>query len=166
MTPNTRAFATAEARQAFSGALLTSPATWMNRPDAESVASIKMVQLETAARRGLTIPETLVTNNPDEARSFFGSEHSDEETIYKRLATVLLWTEDQRLTAFETEKVDADARERLDQVAVTPCLFQRYVPEQYEIRATVVAGTVVAARVDSQASSTAAVDWRADPSLP
>jgi glutathione synthase/RimK-type ligase-like ATP-grasp enzyme len=165
MTPNTRAFATAEARQAFSGALLTSPATWMNRPDAESVASLKMLQLEIAARRGLTIPETLVTNDPDQARAFLGSEGPGEETIYKRLAAMLLWTEDQRLTAFETEKVDPAARERLDAVAVTPCLFQRYVPKQYEIRATVVSGQVIAARVDSQESSSAAVDWRADPDL-
>lgn len=165
MTDNARAFAGAEARQAFTGALLNTPAIWMNRPAAESVASVKMVQLEAAVRRGLTIPETVVTNDPEAARAFLDAAGSGEDTIYKRLATVLLWTNDQRLTAFETEKVDDAARIRLDNVAVTPCLFQRYVPKAYEIRVTVVAGQAIAARVDSQSSEKGHVDWRVDPDL-
>jgi hypothetical protein len=165
MTEDTRRFAQAEARQGFSGALLTSPAVWMNRPDAESVAGLKLVQLQAAARRGLATPETVVTNNPKEAEAFLGAEGPGESTIFKRLSSMLLWTDDGELTAFQTEKVDAASRRRLNHVAVTPCLFQRYVPKAYEIRATVVRDRVFAARVDSQSSANGAIDWRVDQDL-
>jgi glutathione synthase/RimK-type ligase-like ATP-grasp enzyme len=165
MTPDSRAFAMAEARQGFSGSLLTSSAIWMNRPDAESVALLKLVQLDVASRRGMLIPETLVTNRPEEAQAFLGSEGPGEETIFKRLSSMLLWTDSGELTGFQTEKVDEAARERIEHVSVTPCLFQRYIPKEYEIRATVVGGRVFAARVNSQQSATGAVDWRLDESL-
>ncbi|HEX8305508.1 MAG TPA: hypothetical protein VF612_11570 [Jatrophihabitans sp.] len=165
MTPDTDSFARAEARQGFSGMLVASPAMWMNRPHAESVASLKLVQLQAAGRHGLRIPETLVTNRPEEARAFLEADADGQPTIYKRLSSMLLFTHDGQLTAFQTEKVDSQALERLDHVAVTPCLFQRYVPKAYEVRATVVGEQVFAARVDSQSSSTGALDWRVDTEL-
>jgi glutathione synthase/RimK-type ligase-like ATP-grasp enzyme len=165
MEDDTVPFARAEARQGLSGALLTSGARWMNWPPAESVAGFKLVQLQYATRLGLLTPETLVTNEPDEAREFLDAENSGQETIYKRLSNQLLYTEDGRLTSFQTEKIDAEARKRLEHVAVTPCLFQRYVPKAYEIRATVVGAQVFAASVQSQDSDAGAVDWRMDTQL-
>ncbi|HWI72198.1 MAG TPA: hypothetical protein VNT55_09595 [Baekduia sp.] len=165
LTPDSWAFARAEARQGFAGALQTSPALWVNRPHAESVAGLKMLQLRVAAARGLTIPETLVTNRPAAAEAFLDEHDSATGTIYKRLSSMLLFTADGALTAFQTEKVDAAARSKLDHVAVTPCLFQRYVPKAYEIRATVVGETVIAASVDSQSSAHGQTDWRVDAGL-
>ena len=165
MEADTVPFARAEARQGLSGALLTSSASWMNPPQAESIASFKLVQLKAASAAGLAIPETLVTNTPEDARGFLQDHEGTHEAIYKRLSNQFLFTEEGRLTAFHTEKVDAAARARLDQVAVTPCLFQSYVAKAYEIRATVVGDKVYAARVFSQESTVGQTDWRADHDL-
>jgi ATP-grasp ribosomal peptide maturase len=160
MTPETEAFARAEARQAFSGALHASPASWLNPPGPDARASLKPLQLQAAQAAGLAVPETLVTNDPNEARAFL--EGADGPVIYKRLSSMLLYTDDGRLTGFQTELVDAAALERLAHVAVTPCLFQRYVEKAYELRVTIVAGRAFAARIDSQDSQSAngRLDWR------
>jgi glutathione synthase/RimK-type ligase-like ATP-grasp enzyme len=164
MTEDTLQFARAEARQAFSGLLLASDAVWMNEPRAESVAGLKPLQLKVAQELGLAIPETLITNRPSQAREFLQLEQGD--FIYKRLSSMLLYTDDGRLTAFQTERVTEEMLEQIEHVAVTPCLFQRYVPKAYEIRATVVVDRVFAARVDSQATEEGKVDWRMNLDLP
>lgn len=165
MTPDTEAFARAECREAFSGALHSSPARWVNPPGPEAKAALKPYQLRAARHFGLHIPDTLITNKPAEARAFL--DDRDGSFIYKRLSPMLLYTEDRRLTGFQTELVDPQAKERLEQVAVAPCLFQRYVPKRYEIRCTVVDGRAFSAKVDSQSSATenGRLDWRMDDDL-
>lgn len=166
LAADNRPFARSEARQGLSGALMASPARWINLPEAEAVAGFKLVQLRHAQALGLVIPETIVTNDPEAARRFLDDDAgAGAESIYKRLSAGDVFTEDGRVTSFETEKVDAAARARLDHVAVTPCLFQRYVEKAYELRVTVVGDAVIAARVDSQASKRGATDWRVDHTL-
>lgn len=64
----------AEGADIFIGALLTSQATWVDRPDVLFLAENKLYQLAVAQRLGLQIPATLVTNDrcSAEALAFFG----------------------------------------------------------------------------------------------
>lgn len=44
---------------------------WMNHPSVNATASRKLEQLSTAAKLGINIPDTLVTQQPDELRAFY-----------------------------------------------------------------------------------------------
>jgi glutathione synthase/RimK-type ligase-like ATP-grasp enzyme len=164
MSPSTLQFAAAETRQAFSGVLLALDALWINDPAREARAAIKPLQLRVAQEVGLTVPRTLVTNDPEAAREFLTLD--PEAYVYKRLSTMLVWNENGELTAFETQRLDETDLEHLDRVALAPCTFQRYVDKAYEIRATVVGDGVFAAKADSQRSDRGRFDWRLDTELP
>lgn len=41
-----------------------------------------------------------------------------------------------------------------------PCLFQRYVPKQFELRVHIIGDNVLSCRIDSQVSVKTRIDWR------
>lgn len=58
-----------EAKYGLGGVLSSLTALWVNHP-ARAAAASKPVQLATAAWCGLTVPDTLITNEPDAMRRF------------------------------------------------------------------------------------------------
>src|SRR5579859_294193 len=57
------------------------PALWINHPDAVRAAGQKPEQLQRAARYGLTIPRSLVTNMPEAFKQFY--EECSGQVVYK-----------------------------------------------------------------------------------
>ncbi len=158
LSPESLAFVKAEAKQALTGALHSSRCQWINPPQQESIARYKPLQLRIAQQIGLEIPDTLITSSPEAARRFWDAH--DGNVIYKRLSSASLYDERGGLTQPLTTLVSEEMAARLDQVSVTPCLFQEFVPKAYELRVTIVDDLIVAARIDSQASERTRVDWR------
>jgi hypothetical protein len=79
--------------------------TWINQPGRDSAANHKPWQLTVAQRIGLTIPDTLMTSDPDAAREFW-QRHSGA-VIYKQfIALPDLWRETRRLRPNEEEFVE------------------------------------------------------------
>ncbi len=69
--PQARDFATPEARHGLGGLLANLPAArYVNHPAAVSRADFKPAQLHVAARLGLPVPPTLITNDEEAARKF------------------------------------------------------------------------------------------------
>jgi ATP-grasp ribosomal peptide maturase len=139
-----------EAVAGLRGLLATLP--WLNHPDDIRAAEHKPLQLATAGRVGLTVPATLLTNDPDEVRAF-AKEHGP--LVYKPLTGGLL--DDGRViyaSPFDMSTVD-------DRVRTTAHLFQQQVPKAYELRVTVVDGRAFAARLDA-GTEEGQRDWRAD----
>ena len=66
-----RSFALSETETAMSGIWQATDCLWVNHLVDDAAAGHKPLQLATARDVGLRIPETLITNNPDAARSFF-----------------------------------------------------------------------------------------------
>lgn len=147
-----------EARRGLGGLLAALP-RWLNHPSAIAAAEYKPVQLQAAARTGLAVPATIITNDPAHARAFVASV---ESAIYKPLAGgAVSEAAEHKLTY--TNRVTADEID--DSVAGTAHLFQAWVPKQYEIRLTVVDTVMFAVRIDA-GSAAAHQDWRSDyPSL-
>jgi glutathione synthase/RimK-type ligase-like ATP-grasp enzyme len=52
------------------------------------------------------------------------------------------------------------SRSDFDDVSHSPCIFQRYIDKRFELRITVVADQLFAAKIDSQANEEAKHDWR------
>lgn len=71
MNEQTARWAVAEARHGLGGVLAALPgAHYLNHPWRNRDAEYKPAQLAAAARCGLTVPPTLITNDPDRARAF------------------------------------------------------------------------------------------------
>ncbi|MGW4699840.1 ATP-grasp ribosomal peptide maturase [Streptomyces sp. NPDC004285] len=145
-------FAAAQTRYGLGGILyaLDGP-LWVNHPLSNAAADYKPAQLAVAQRLGLTVPPTLVTNDPDVAREFITS-HG--QVIYKTLR----WTPYQRegvpVTGWATPVTAAEIDGTL---TVTPHLFQARVDKTADVRAFVVGRRVFAVRIDS-----GLLDWRRD----
>ncbi len=126
--------------------------TWVSDPFATRRAENKLVQLRAAAACGLRTPSTLVSQDPNAIRRF--CEDLDNRVVVKAVRgthirpplTVLL---DERLLAED------------EAMALSPAIYQEYVPGREHIRAHVFGHEVYAAALDSDA-----VDWRPDMTTP
>jgi ATP-grasp ribosomal peptide maturase len=143
-------WALAEARMGLGGVLSALP-RWLNHPADIARSEYKPVQLAQARAAGLLVPETLITNDPDEARRFVAG----RDAVYKPLTAT--WISGSRIL-YTTPVTEADCDESIRHTAH---LFQERIAKQYEIRATYIDGIIHAARLDT-ASEKACSDWRAD----
>ncbi|MFJ7154805.1 MvdC/MvdD family ATP grasp protein [Streptomyces sp. NPDC101118] len=143
--PRDQLFAAGETGQALHGLLHSLDCTWVNPPALDSMAHHKPYQWAVARRVGLTLPRTLVTNEPERARRFIG-EVGVGRTVFKAFvaATEDAWR--------ETRLVKAEYLDRLDSVRFAPVIFQEFVPGA-DLRVTVVGDRVFAAEIDASATS-------------
>ena len=144
-------FAFNESHEAINGLWHSLDAFWVNNPARDFVAHRKAHQLHIARNLGMNIPETLITNDPDEARRFI-----DRHTpvICKAFsATQEHWR--------ETRIVGAEEMEKLDNVRFAPVIFQPYIEAVYDLRITVIGGEIFGAALYSQETAYK-VDCRID----
>lgn len=149
------AWAAQEARMALAGFWSATHAHWVNDPEANVRAECKPRQLRTAIEVGLDVPETLVTNTPDRARSFI-TEHGD--VVCKAVFDGRVPHGDEDDVLLYTSRItpaDVDAS-----FGPEPYLLQKRVEKAYDIRVTVIGDEAHACRIDSQDEAEAALDWR------
>ncbi len=145
-------FAAAQVRYGLGGTLyaLEGP-LWVNHPLRAAAADYKPAQLALAQRLGLTVPPTIITNDPGEAREFIDSYGP---AIYKTLRWTPYTRDGVPVTGW-AEPVTADEID--DCVRVTPHLFQAQVDKTSDVRVLVVGRHVFAVRIESDL-----LDWRKD----
>jgi hypothetical protein len=112
-----------------------------NRPGAMQSNLSKPYQAQLIAAVGFTVPETLVTNDPDEVRSF---QRAHGRVIFKSISGI------RSIVA----ELDETHTARLEQVRLLPTQFQAHVPGD-DVRVHVVGTEVFATEVRS-----AATDYR------
>ncbi|GAA3012106.1 ATP-grasp ribosomal peptide maturase [Actinokineospora diospyrosa] len=156
MSPTERQWAMTEAKLGFGGVLSSLPVRWVNHPARNADASYKPVQLVTAARCGLQVTDTLITNTQTAVLRFAAA----GQTVIKALGAPSIREEGGRKTAF-TRLLDASDMSDLRGVEVTSHQFQRWVPKAYEARVIVVGDSVFAAAIHATTAD-AYVDWRND----
>ena len=133
------------------------PAKWLSPPAAVYEAENKLLQLKTAQRLGFNIPKTLVTNSKRELKEFYQA--NDRSIIVKPISQTRVSHRENSAFIF-TSQVSQNLMERIEEFDLTPCIFQRNIPKEYEVRTTVVGEKVFAAAVYSQADDETKVDWR------
>lgn len=130
-------FTYSECHEAVAGLWAALDLNWVNPPELDEVAHHKPYQLAAAAEVGLTVPRTIVTNDPNVARKFIAA-LGPERTVYKTfLASEQCWR--------ETRVVRPVELELLDSVRLAPVIFQEYVPAIADVRVTVVRERMFAA---------------------
>ncbi len=128
---------------------------WVSRPSSIRSASYKWEQLQRAKQLGFTIPRTLITNNPVEARQFC---HLVGSAIVKAVSKSVFPRSDRHYMAYTTP-ITAD-NQYLEHRQYTPCIFQEYVPKRLELRITVVGEKLFSCAIHSQATAKTLHDWR------
>lgn len=130
---------------------------WMSPLLAIRKADSKISQLRIAPTFGFEIPDTIITNDPDEVRSFY-QKHSGK-IVNKVLAKGFVNMGGETHTIY-TNPVDFKTLNFVDACRVMPCVFQEYVSKEVEIRVSVVESKVFAAEIHSQTSQRTRHDWR------
>jgi hypothetical protein len=117
----------------------------------------KLHQLMLASRLGFTVPDTLVSNDPDHVLAFY-SRHAGR-IISKRAASSRL--NELGIQSYRyTERMSRRDLGYVDAVRFCPMIFQAYVPKDLELRITVVGDHIFAAEIYSQESNHTKHDWR------
>jgi glutathione synthase/RimK-type ligase-like ATP-grasp enzyme len=137
-----RLFAWSEANEAMLGVWYSLDCYWMNPPTADEVSQRKIRQLQVARRLGLSVPDTLVTNQPDAARAFIDA-HGVGNVIRKAFRNIAQ-------APRETHLIRSEDLDLLDAVRYTPVIFQRFVPVERDLRVTIVEDDIFAAAVTSE----------------
>jgi hypothetical protein len=135
---------------------------WVNPPASDVLAQQKACQLRLAARAGLTIPPTLISNDPVEIRAFFKEHGGVVAHKLLRPASWLVRDEaGEHIYAAYTVPVAEDQLPDDDTLRLCPGIFQPYLAKSFEVRVACLGDLLVAVRIDSQADDRAATDWRA-----
>lgn len=153
-----RKFAEVEAARALDSLLSLPGIVWINHPHRYVLANSKPAQLKMAREVGLSIPETLITNEPEAVRAFIAE--APGPVVYKCFSQWLDLPEGQ---AQYTGVVTAAQIGQLDLIRATPGVFQHYAEKAFELRVTVVGDRIFAGRINSQANETSKIDWRHRP---
>jgi glutathione synthase/RimK-type ligase-like ATP-grasp enzyme len=140
------AFAVRQAGDALMGflALISRHALFVNHPWRDEVAGLKSFQLAAAERAGLTIPATLVTSEPAEAREFL-RRCGRAGTVHKAVhSTVADWR--------RTSRVTPGDRAALGLIRHAPVILQQRIPG-VDVRVTIVGDRMFPAEIDARRSS-------------
>lgn len=129
---------------------------YVNRPGRAAEAAHKIVQLTVASGLGLHVPRTMVTTSGTDARAFV---RATPLVVYKPLRAPFLHDEEGAKLVYATQVGPEDIDD--ESVAVAPCQFQEFVPEEFDVRLVAVGEQSFAASIRA-GSDRAYVDWRAD----
>jgi hypothetical protein len=147
-----------ESRTAFFDTLaLVEGARWVNPVRPLFAAESKLLQLQSAQEVGFALPDTAITNDPDEARALY-------DRTGKRAVTKLLGALSQTMDAsgdfVYTSALSDDDMGAVDQVQLCPQVFQAWVDKSCELRVIAVGEQLFTGAIDASASATGQVDWR------
>lgn len=136
-----------------------SNAIWVNSLEARRAANSKSLQLKLATQVGLTIPNSLISNDPDEIATFISN--AGDSVIVKPLMGGGVHDNDGHLCRTFTARITLDRLPSRKYVQACPCIYQVETAKAHEVRATFFGATVVVVRIDSQSNNKTKVDWRA-----
>lgn len=137
--------------------LETMPVWCINKYSASRVAVQKSVQLQIARRCGLKIPDTLMSNKPEEVRAFL---RRGGRSICKGF-TPHVWqkTGQTSVAITETFEITADQLPSDEILTYAPAIYQELVPKEYDIRMVLMGNHIYSYALNNTKK---ALDWRQD----
>lgn len=158
LSPAERHHAFLEAKFGIGGVLGSLDVLWVNHPN-KAAAAYKPVQLALAARCGLDVPPTLITNTP-EAVCDFAALHGTGRVVTKMLGANHIEERGVWQIAFTRVLADEDIRD-LRGIETTVHLMQEWVRKSHEVRVIAIGDRLFAFTIRTD-SKEAFVDFRAD----
>jgi hypothetical protein len=127
----------------------------------DRIAASKMLQLRTARKLGMQVPDTCFANSREEILRFAGKY---PYILLKSIENDNVWLGDEFEYVFYAQRVASAEllKQPEDAFTQTVSFVQNYIEKQFELRITVVCDEVFACKIDSQAMEEAQgkVDWR------
>lgn len=156
-------FAEQECEFLLNGFLYSLDCYWISHPKDLRASQWKVEQLARAKRFGFRVPESLLSNNPEEVLKFYHTHN--QKIITKPLSDSSLAADKVEIDevieqGVFTTLLTPEHIEHLDAVKEFPCYFQQYIEKLFELRVTVIGNKVFSARIDSQADERTAIDLR------
>jgi glutathione synthase/RimK-type ligase-like ATP-grasp enzyme len=134
--------------------------TWISEPTKIRAAEDKSRQLRHAAAAGLLVPDTVWTNDVEEARAFVGRWHG--KAVAKSVASAW-WEEADRGRFVFASLVRGEDLPAVGRLASAPVCFQQPIVPKRDIRVTVVGDAVLSAIRDAAVECPEPLDWRRAP---
>lgn len=160
--PSDRLFAQSESQCVLDAApeFFDVKGLWLNPLESNRVARSKPIQLKYALQLGLHVPNTLISNDPDEVLKF--SKQSPEGVAAKAFYTANWKNNDRRkhYSIFTAKVSHEELLLRREQIGLCPMIYQEYVAKRHELRVVMFGGSYIAAKIDSQQQAETSVDWR------
>ena len=132
-------------------------ARWVNDLQRQRAAENKQRQLRMAARAGLRVPRTLVTNDPAAARQFFAE--TEGQTVAKLLRPLTVSMEAVQPFVY-TSRVSEEDLASAETLRHSPMVFQELIPKARELRVACVAGETFVGALEASGTSRGQTDWR------
>lgn len=148
-----------ESEKTWDGLLMSHKGKVVNRPQNHFFANNKVDQLRFASRfnKGIVIPDTLVTNNPDDAIVFYKKHNGN--ICFKLQKGIIVDSPEGYLTVY-TNKVSLESLENVELVRSHPCFFQEYIDKKFEVRIVSTDKEAIGIAIYSQESEISKVDFR------
>jgi hypothetical protein len=139
-----RLHAADEWAEAWEGFLAQIPLQkWINHPSRNFGASHKIDQLIKASNNGFRVPDSLVTNNQQEALDFFRAQRNG--VVIKPLASGFIERNDPKNdTVIYTVELEERSLQFLQNLKSCPVLFQEKIRKHLDVRVTVLDEKIVA----------------------
>lgn len=140
--------------------LQSSTPLWVNHPLTLKLLEYnKLYQLRAAAKAGLSIPETLITNSASRATEF--CEKWGGKVALKTFGgNNVKDTDGNDLVIYTRGITKRELLEHSDSMKYAPVMLENYIPKKIELRVTVVGNSIFACGIHSQNSSRTKDDWR------
>jgi MvdC family ATP-grasp ribosomal peptide maturase len=132
-------------------------ARWVNNLERQRDAENKQRQLRLAARAGLRVPRTLVTNDPEAVRQFFAE--TEGQTVAKLLRPTTVSMDADKPFVYTNRVHEKDLNDA-ELLRHSPMVFQELIPKACELRVAFVAGETFAGALDASGTSRGETDWR------
>ncbi|SHJ09136.1 MvdC/MvdD family ATP grasp protein [Flavobacterium terrae] len=117
----------------------------------------KEEQMKIATHLGLKVPETCITNNPQEAKRFVQERPNG---VISKMQSSFAIVKDGIENVVFTNVVKEEDLDSIDSLQFCPMQFQEKLEKKLELRVTIVGDEVFTFAIDSQKSENAKVDWR------
>ncbi|MDD4762036.1 MAG: hypothetical protein PHZ25_03390 [Candidatus Pacebacteria bacterium] len=120
----------------------------------------KLHQLKTAKKIGISVPDTIITNDPDEL-IYFSESHGGCIAIKLLKSNVFVKEgEVENLFVFTNLVTTEEIRKKRTSIAISPIFAQEYIKKKLELRITVVGKKIFSCAIHSQNSEKTKHDWR------
>src|SRR3989338_5642997 len=147
-----------ESKRTLQGLMVTHPGLVVNNPFNNYSANNKIEQLQRAREIGLNVPDTLITNEPNNAKEFY--EKHKGNIIFKMQKLPIIEDKNGVHKTIMTRRVLAEDFTEIERIKNSPCLFQEHIEKEYEIRLTIVGNELFPIAIYSQDSEISRDDFR------
>ncbi|HEU5281259.1 MAG TPA: hypothetical protein VFU82_04715 [Gammaproteobacteria bacterium] len=133
-------------------------AFWVNAPASFERVNCKLTQLKIAAKLGFSIPETIISNDPDEINHFIKA-YPEGGVVYKPIYPTV-WVAENKIRLTYTNVITLADLPSHQTLRLTPGIYQRRIKKAYELRVTCMGHTAIATKLYSQEHECGIEDWR------